>query len=367
MKNTKTNTLLGKYTETEIYDIPSSLQKLIKQKDQIRKIAQKIKDMKINHIYLIGAGSSYHAGFAISYMLNRITRVPTYTEFSMEFQYLIKPILKEEDCVIGISQSGETKDTIESIKIAKDKGCLTIAITNNLNSTLPKITDEIIELGCGSEISVLATKTYVAQLTVLSMLSLELAQLNKSITNEAYNKLWVELVGIPDKINSILPILHQKVKISSNYFKFAKFCFILGSGPDYATAMEGSLKLKEGARIFGQAYSTAEFPHGPITLADSDTLIIAIIPQEKDNRRIRLMDLLARIKERNATVLAIYEPFEEPNPNPPFDIGLEMPNTSLDFQPIVMILAIQLLTLEIARVNGLNPDEPKFLSKVSNL
>jgi glucosamine--fructose-6-phosphate aminotransferase (isomerizing) len=367
MNNSKDKVVLGKYTEKEIYEIPLILKNITERKSQIQNIAKTIKELNVRHIYLIGAGSSYHAGFAINYMFNRITKIPTYTEFSMEFQYLIKPILLKDDCVIALSQSGETKDTIESIKIANDFGCLTIAITNNIDSNLSKITDSVVGLGCEEEISVLATKTYVAQLTVLAILSLEIAQLNKSMTNEEYNALWGELIRIPDKIHNILPILHQKVKDSSYYFKFAKFCFILGSGPDYATAMEGSLKLKEGARIFGQAYSTAEFPHGPITLADSDTCIIAIIPQEMDTRKDKLLNLLKRIKERKATILGIYESLEESIHDLPFDIGLQVPNTSLDLQPLVMILAIQLLTLEIARVNGLNPDEPKFLTKVSNI
>ncbi|NHJ24402.1 MAG: SIS domain-containing protein [Candidatus Lokiarchaeota archaeon] len=367
MNKSKDKAILGKYTEKEIYEIPLILKKVIEQKNEIQRIAQIIKESGIRHIYLIGAGSSYHAGFAMNYLFNRITKIPTYTEFSMEFQYLIKPILKKDDCVIGISQSGETSDTIDSIKIAKDLGCLTIAITNNTNSNLSKITDCVIGLGCGEEISVLATKTYVAQLTLLSMLSLEISHLNKSITSEEYDSLWGELRRIPDKIHSTLPILHKKVINSSYHFKFVKFCFILGSGPDYATAMEGSLKLKEGARIFGQAYSTAEFPHGPITLADSDTCIIAIIPQERDSRKNKLLNLLERIKERKATILAIYESLDENIHDLPFDIGLQVPDTSLDLQPLVMILAIQLLTLEIARVNGLNPDEPKFLKKVSNI
>jgi glucosamine--fructose-6-phosphate aminotransferase (isomerizing) len=340
---------------------------VIDQKKEISKIAKLIIERNVKHIFLIGAGSSYHAGFAMSYMFNRITKIPTFTEFAMEFQYLVKPILTKEDCVIALSQSGETKDTIESIKISNKIGCLTIAITNNLDSNLTKISNNSIDLKCGKENSVLATKTYVAELTALAILSLEISQERKSINKEEINSIWIELIRIPDKIKSTLPILHDSIKEHSDFLKLTRYCFILGSGPDYATALEAALKLKEGARIFGQAYSTAEFPHGPITLADSNTSIIAIIPHEEDRRKSNLLLLLKRIKERKATILGVYESSKTDNLPEPLDISIKVPNTLMDLQPIIMIIAIQLLTLEIARLNGLNPDEPKFLTKISNI
>ena len=358
---------LGNLTEKEIYEIPNCLKKALDQKNEIHQVSNKIFGHKIAHIYIIGAGSSYHAGFAMSYMFNRITRIPTYPEYSMEFQYLIEPILTKNDCVIALSQSGETKDTIQSIELAKELGCLNIGITNNKDSTLSKVCDEHIFLQCEEEKSVLATKTYISELSVLALLALEIASEKKSLNNEEHNQLIIELIRIPEKIHSILPNIHAKIKSYSKYFKFTTFCFILGSGSDYATAMEASLKLKEGARIFGQAYSTAEFPHGPITLADSKTAIIAIIPHEEDARRINLLNLLRRIKERNATIFAVYEGMQEDNLPELIDFGIMVPDTFKDLQPIVMILAIQLLTLEISRIKGINCDTPKFLSKISGI
>lgn len=355
------------YTENEIYEIPEKLSKTIDQKDLIKKIASELTKSEVKHIYLIGAGTSYHSGFAMSYMFNRITKIPTYTEFSMEFQYLIKPILKKEDCVIGISQSGETKDTVESINLANKIGCFTIGITNNIESKLAKVCDYCISLRCDEEKSVLATKTYIAELAVLSILALESALSKGSISSKEYEKLMNELDSIPHLIKRILPELHNQIKNLSQYFKFAKFCFIIGGGPDYATAMEASLKLKEGARIFGQAYSTAEFPHGPITLADSDAWILAMISHEKDKRKENLMNLLLRIKEKKATILGIYEA-EDAEELPDFiDFGIRVPNTSKDLQPLVMILGVQFLTLEIAKQKGINCDTPKFLTKISGI
>ncbi len=358
---------LGSQTEKEIFEIPACLKRATDQKKLVSKISKYIVERNTHHIYLIGAGSSYHAGFAISYMFNRITKIPTFTEYSMEFQYLIKPILNKEDCVIALSQSGETLDTIESVNIAKAIGCLTIGITNDMKATLASTCEYCISLECGVENSVLATKTYVTELAILSMFSLEIAKEKKSIPNYEYNEIWMELVRISDKLYSYLPQLHEKVKNYSRYFKFAEFCFILGSGPDYATAMEAALKLKEGARIFGQAYSTAEFPHGPITLADPKTCILAIIPHEEDKRKLNLINLLSRIKERNATIFGIYEVMQNEKQPDPIDFGIQVPNTIMDLQPLIIILAVQLLTLEISRMNGINCDTPKFLTKISGI
>jgi len=358
---------LGKFTQKEIFETPTVLNKATQQKELISRIAKELINKKVRHIYLIGSGSSYHAGFAMSYMFNRLTKIPTFTEFSMEFQYLIEPVLKEEDCVIAISQSGETKDTIDSISIAKKRGCFTVGIINNSKSTLAKKCSSIIELKCDEEKSVLATKTYVSELAVLAMLSLEIAKENKSVSNEEYNKIWVELIRIPDRIYSAFPQIHKKVKQYAIHFKTTKYCFILGSGPEYATAMEAALKLKEGARIFGQAYSTAEFPHGPITLADSETCILAIIPYEDDKRKAKLIDLLTRIKERKAIILGVYELTEKNKVPEPIDFGIEVPNTLKDLQPLIMILAVQLLTLETSRIKQIDCDTPKFLSKVSGI
>lgn len=354
----------GKYTQEEIFQIPECLKRVLEEKDLIKRIANEIQSRKVRSIYLVGAGSSYHAGYAISYMFNNVSKIPTYTEYSMEFEYLIKPILTQDDCIIGISQSGETIDTIEDIKMGKQLGCLSIGISNSLDSSLGNICDFNVPLNCGEEKSILATKTYVAELFVLSMLALEIANIRETITNERYSEIWEELISIPVKISTILPRLHKEIKKYSHYFKFAEFCFILGGGADYASAMEASLKLKEGSRIFGQAYSTAEFPHGPITLADSRAWILAIIPQEEDKIKENILNLLLRIKERKATIFGIYHSDEIPRA---LDFGVQIPTTIRELQPTLTILVIQLLTLEIARIKGINCDEPKYLKKVSGI
>jgi len=138
---TKNTDDLGLITEKEIYEIPSTLKNVIENKWKIIEVAERIVSSRIEHIYLIGSGSSYLAGFTISYLFNNIGSIPTYAIYATEFQYLIKPILNENDCIIGLSQSGETKGVIDSINIGRKLGCLTIAITNYMASNLAKISD----------------------------------------------------------------------------------------------------------------------------------------------------------------------------------------------------------------------------------
>ena len=360
---TKNTDDLGKITEKEIYEIPASLNKVIENKAKIIDVAKKIVSSGIEHIYLIGSGSSYLAGFTISYLFNNIGSIPTYAIYATEFQYLIKPILNKNDCIIGLSQSGETKGVIESINIGKEHGCLTIAITNNMVSNLAKISDISLYLQCGVEISILSTKTYVSELAILSILSLEIAKKKKSITNNEYNTIWVNLASLPTNIQTHLSNLHKKIKLISKNLKLFEFCFYLGSGADYPTVMEGCLKLKEGARFIGHAYPTSEFSHGPLTLIGPNICVISIIPQENDKKKQNILKLLKKIKDLNGIILVFYcsnEVYDQ------FDFKIKVPTTNKYLRPIISVIGFQLLTLEIARLRGINCDTPRYLTKISH-
>jgi len=212
----------------------------------------------------------------------------------------------------------------------------------------------------------LATKTYVAELVCLTALSFDLAYLRGSITEEAYDALWDELKSIPKLIELILPNYRKEIRVIAPYFKFARNAFVIGAGPDYANCLEAALKLKEGARIFAQAFSTAEFPHGPITLAESHSaFVLCLIPRpEVTARHDDVLKLIRRLKERGVTVLGIKNPDDIV---PELDIEIDMPQSSEVFQPIFSIIPVQLLVVEIATIQGINCDTPKFLSKISNL
>ncbi|MBN2154532.1 MAG: SIS domain-containing protein [Candidatus Lokiarchaeota archaeon] len=352
----------GSITMEEIWQIPEMLQRVLKPKNQICDLVDKILENEIKSIHLVGDGTSYHAGFLGSYLFNQLCKIKSFAEVSPEFPYLVGSILNKEDLVIGISQSGESEMTVESLKVARSMGCLTATISNYTDSSLAKLSDNVLELKCTKEKSVLATKTYVNTLGVLSRLALELAYMNKKINEDIYSTTLQELKAIPDIIKNSLQHFRKQVRHFAPYFKFAPICFVLGSGPDYGSALEISLKLIEGARIFSQAYSTAEFPHGPITLADQSSWILAIIPGGGDRRK-SILKLLDKVKDRGATLMSLYTTEIMDN----VDFGIHIPRTNMMFQPMVCIVPVQMLTVEIALEKGINPDKPKWLSKVSSV
>ncbi len=352
----------GSLSLKEIWEIPEMLDRALKPKKNIQDLVEKIIEKDIKLIHLVGDGTSYHAGYVGSYLLNQLSKIKAFAELSPEFPHLVGSILNEEDLVIGISQSGESEMTIESLKVAKSKHSLIAAITNYEESSLSKLSDNILGINCTKEKSVLATKTYVNTLGVVSKLAIELAYMNKNLNEKAYSVIMDELMNIPDVIRNSLQSFRKQVRKDAPYFKFAQNCFVLGSGPDYGTALEISLKLIEGSRIFSQAYSTAEFPHGPITLADESSWIFTIIPPE-GHRREQILKLVEKVKNRGATITSLYSTDIMDD----VDYGIHIPYTHEIFQPLVGIVPAQLLVVDIALEKGINPDKPKWLTKVSSV
>jgi glucosamine--fructose-6-phosphate aminotransferase (isomerizing) len=363
---------LGQKTLKEIYEIPDAIRRTILQeseKKQIRGVAQRIIDSGCVSIYIFGSGTSYHAGLVSTYWFSQWAKFPTHCELAPEFPYLIEPIIAPKHIAICISQSGESELTIYSAQKAQEHGAHVIAITNNPESTLARIGGEnTLHTRAGPEESVLATKTYVTQLAILATLALELAKLRGHLSQKKYSDLWQSLQGIPAKVQECLPDLHDQIRKIAPYFKFARNCFVIGAGPDYANCMEAALKLKEGARIFSQAFSTAETPHGPITLLSDprDAFVLCIIPRlEAQMRHADILKLLARLKTRGVTLLGIKN-LEDPA-NDYLDMAINIPVCEENFQPIFSIIPVQLLVVEIATIQNIDCDQPKYLTKVSKL
>ena len=352
----------GSITLEEIWQIPEMLQRALKPKKNIQELAEMIIENKIKLVHLVGDGTSYHAGIVASYLLNQLSKVKAFAEVSPEFPNLVGSILNKEDLVIGISQSGESEMTIESLKVAKSKGALTAALTNHKSSSLVGISDHSMMINATKERGLLATKTYTNTLAILTKLAIELAYMNKSINEEAYSIVMEELVRIPNVIKESLQDFRTNIRHLVSDFKISPVNFILGSGSDYGSALEISLKLIEGARIFTHAFSTAEFPHGPITLADENSWILAIIPRE-GYRRSSILKLLKKVKNQGATVTGLYSTEKMDN----VDFGIHVPPTHEIFQPLVGIVPAQMLAVELALKKGINPDKPKWLSKVSSI
>lgn len=352
---------------TEIFAIPQSVKRTIQQRDALERVARAMLDVRPELIILTGSGTSFHAGLAANYWFARHARVPTFVVLSPEFQFQVAPVLRKRHVVVVISQSGESVDAVEAAKVAKSAGALTVGVTNSPESTLAETVEHVLATRCGEEKSILATKTYVAQLAALFGLAIELGRFGEKLSVETSEGFWEHLRLIPAQVEVLLPQLHASIRKLAKYYKFVEKAFVLGAGPDFATAQEAALKLKEGARITAQAYSTAEFPHGPITLADPSAWIVAIVPHEDDPRRGPIIRLLERIKSRGATILGIIIQTKPTNDLDFLDHVVNLPSTPEDLFPLLSIIPIQLLVVEIALIKELNPDAPKWLTKVAGI
>jgi glucosamine--fructose-6-phosphate aminotransferase (isomerizing) len=351
---------IGQFTLSEIEEQPTIIQKTIANVKIFDEIAEKINKLQPELVILTGSGSSFNAGFASLYMLNTIAKIPTWVVHSSEFPYIVEPILKEKKhLLVTISQSGESLGTVSAANFAKSKNISSIAVTAHPESPLAQNCSMVLPLMTGEERSVMATKTYMAQIAALIRLAIALGKFNQDLQPSTIKDLLTSLERIPQEIRKILDPLKQTISNISPYYKFTKYAFILGTGPDYATAMEAALKLKEGARIIAEAYSAAEFRHGPITLADEYTMILGIIPHSSSKRYESVISLLEKVKLRHSSILGISPPQDLP-----YSFLIKMPEFREELSPLTNIVPVQLLAYNIAILRGYDPDNPQFLTKV---
>lgn len=351
---------IGHLTLKEIEEQSAVIRKTIENSKLYEEIAEKINQIQPELIILTGSGSSFNAGFAGLYMLNNVAKIPTWVVHSSEFPYIIKPILKEKrHLLIPISQSGESIGIVAAAEFAQSKNLQSIAVTAHPQSPLAKKCSMVLPLITGEEQSVIATKTYIAQIAALIRLAIALGKYNSELQTSYLKELLSSLNKIPEKIKNMLDSLKDSIKEISPCYRFVKHAFILGSGPDYATAMEAALKLKEGARILAEAYSALEFRHGPITLADEYTVILAIIPHSTSIRFNSVNSLLEKVKQRHTSIIGI-----TPAQDLPYEFVIKMPHVLEELSPLINIVPVQYLAHNIAILRGYDPDNPKFLTKV---
>ncbi|MHA1681123.1 MAG: SIS domain-containing protein [Promethearchaeota archaeon] len=366
MDGNRDRNIPGSNTRREILQEPEAIRKAMNQIDVIKARAAKIGQLNPKFIIITGSGTSFHSGNAAVYFLHHFACMPCYSVHPSEIPYFTKYIIDKSTVLIPISQSGESSDTIEASKIARDKGAMVIPIVNEEHSTLATLfPEDVIYSRAGKERSILATKTYSAQVAIVSKLALELGLVTNRLPGDVYARKVSELGQIPDKIATMKETIQGVAKQIAKYLKFLDRAFVLGAGPDVATAMEGALKLKEGARILAQGYSTPEFAHGPSTLADKNNLIIVIVPPVEDERERDVLAIISKVKKQGASVLAIYSRGDKiPDA---VDFWMEIPRVPVEFNPILSIIPIQYLVLEIALQKHLDPDKPSWLTKVARL
>ncbi|WP_187646969.1 glutamine--fructose-6-phosphate transaminase (isomerizing) [Nitrosophilus labii] len=310
---------------------------------------------EIENIKICACGTSYHAGLSASYLFERLSKIPTNVEIASEFRYK-EPILNKKTLFIVISQSGETADTLEALKMAKNAGLKTLAICNVDNSSIVRMADRTILTRAGIEKGVASTKAFATQMMVLWMLSLYLAQKRATLDKESISKEIDSMLHIP-KVLVVETSLHEKIKRLSKRYLHGHGFFYIGRDIFYPLALEGALKLKEISYLHAEGYPAGEMKHGPIALADPELFTIALMPKNLLYDKIK--SNVEELSARDSTILAI-SPLE-------FDIAddfikiKEYNHYMLEY--FEMMLIIQLLALEIATRLGNDVDMPRNLAK----
>ncbi len=311
-----------------------------------------------DRILIVACGTSWHAGLVAEYFFEEFCRIPVEVEYASEFRYR-NPVIREGDVVIAISQSGETADTLAAIELAKSKGAIIFGVCNVVGSSIPRNTHAGAYTHAGPEIGVASTKAFTAQLTVLNMIALIVAQKKGTITEQKYHELLVEMENIPAKVEKALK-LDKQIQAIADEFKDATNFLYLGRGYNFPVALEGALKLKEISYIHAEGYPAAEMKHGPIALIDQEMPVVFIAT--KDSSYEKVVSNIQEVKARKGRVIAMVTEGDTHIPKMA-EFVIEVPATLEPLMPMVSVVPLQLLSYHIAVMRGCNVDQPRNLAK----
>ncbi|HPE40459.1 MAG TPA: glutamine--fructose-6-phosphate transaminase (isomerizing) [Bacteroidales bacterium] len=309
--------------------------------------------------YIIAAcGTSWHAGLVAEHLFESLVRIPVEVEYASEFRYR-NPIIKEDDVLIVISQSGETADTLAAIELAKSKGATVIGICNVVGSSIARNTHAGSYTHAGPEIGVASTKAFTAQVTVLFLMALSLARKKGEVSLSMYHHYVSELEGIPTKIEAILNKNDYIHKIAQE-FVHCHNAIYLGRGVNFPVALEGALKLKEISYIHAEGYPAAEMKHGPIALIDDQMPVVVIATEQETYDKV--VSNVQEVKTRNGKIISIVSEGDEVVKSMS-DYCIEIPKTDELLSPLVASIPLQLLAYHIAVARGCDVDKPRNLAK----
>ena len=349
----------------EIFEQPTSLEnamrgrvRLEEQRIMLGGLIDVMDELKnADRIIICACGTSWHAALVGEYLLEGLARIPVEVEYASEFRYR-QPILRKGDVVLVISQSGETADTLAALREAKSRGTPAFAICNTVGSTIARESDAGVYLHAGPEIGVASTKAFTAQVTVLTMLALKLAE-GKSLSKEQLDGYLSELLALPDKIRRVLD-QNDEIKKLAQMHRYASNFLYLGRGPNFPVALEGALKLKEISYIHAEGYPAAEMKHGPIALIDE--LMPVVFIAIRDSTYEKVVSNIEEVVARSGYVIAITD---EGNGelDTLCDHVIRIPKTLEFLSPVLTVLPLQLLSYHIAVLRGCDVDQPRNLAK----
>jgi len=312
-------------------------------------------------IIICACGTSWHSALVAEYLIESLCKIPVEVEYASEFRYR-NPVLFPDDVIIVISQSGETADTLEAIRVAQPVGCLTIGIVNVVGSSIGRATDAGIYLHVGPEIGVASTKAFTGQVMALTMLAIDIASRKGTLCKEEAKQYGKHLLEVPDKIETMLTEKNlKKIEEMASTYRYAHNFLYLGRGYNFPVALEGALKLKEISYIHAEGYPAAEMKHGPIALIDQMMPVVVIAPK-RDSTYEKVKSGIEEVVARKGSVIVLTD-----QGNTDLDhmaeFVLECPNTEEWLSPLVTSIPLQLLSYQIAKMRGCGIDQPRNLAK----
>jgi glucosamine--fructose-6-phosphate aminotransferase (isomerizing) len=313
---------------------------------------------RINKIFIVGCGTSYHAGMVAKYAIEHWTRLPVELDISSEFRYR-DPVLDQQTLVIGVSQSGETLDTIAAMKEATMLGAKTLVVSNVMGSSMARVADAVLYTRAGPEIGVAATKTHTAQISALLVLALYLAQVRRSMYASEISEIYSEMFRLPEKIEQVLTSDAAIEEVAQSMVGVKRFYFI-GRHVGYPVALEGALKLKEISYLPAEGYPAGELKHGPIAMIDSDAVVFGIVTRTRlwektisnvEEVRVRGAKIVLVANEGDTESIALG------------DAIFEVPQTHPLLAPVLDVIPLQLFAYHLALSLGNDVDRPRNLAK----
>ncbi len=322
----------------------------------IEKYAEQL--VNANRIVMVACGTSWHAGLVAEYIFEELCRVNVEVEYASEFRYR-NPVINKGDVIIAISQSGETADTLVAIENAKNQGAIILGVVNVVGSSIARASHAGAYTHAGPEIGVASTKAFTAQLAVLTMIALKIAEMKGSIEKDRYLKLVRELDAIPEKVKTALE-QNDQVKALAEKYKDCSDALFLGRGYNFPVALEGALKLKEISYIHAEGYPAAEMKHGPIALVD-ETLPVVFVAT-KDSYHEKVISNMQEIKARKGKVIAVINDGDEQSTSLANDV-IVVPEADEIVAPMLSVIPLQLLSYYVGVAKGYDVDKPRNLAK----
>lgn len=351
------------YMLKEIYEQPAAIKNTIDSKISLDNKCEfnelnftKKYLQSLNKIYIVACGTAMHAGLAGKNTLEKLCRIPTEADIASEFRYR-DPIIDNKTLCIFISQSGETADTIAALKLSKEKGAKTLAITNVEGSSITREADFSIYTHAGPEIAVASTKAYTCQVVLMNCLAIYFAEILESSDDKLIKSLKSDILDLPKKIKKVLECDDEIKKFAKKMYR-EKDAFFIGRGVDETAAREGSLKLKEISYIHAESYAAGELKHGPIALIEKSVTVIGIMTDEELVKKT-ISNIQEVITRGAKTLIITNQKIDDKG----FDKVIEIPKTNSFISPVLSIIPLQLLSYYISKYKGLDVDKPRNLAK----